>query len=79
MITLVSMTLTGTRVMSLRVRVGMAVDAMWLVATRLSHIFECNQRIFLHITVKIALDFASCNCVLSWYNIISLLHLNACD
>ena len=47
--------------------------------SRQSHTFLCNSRIIVHITVKIALSFASCNFLTVTGTIILELHSNVCD
>ena len=41
-----------------------------------SHTFSCNSRIIVHVTVKIALSFASCNFLTVTGTIILELHSN---
>ena len=47
--------------------------------TMRSHTFSCNSRIIVHVTIKIALGFASCNYLTVTGTIILELHSNVCD
>ena len=47
--------------------------------SRQSHASSCNSRIIVHVTVKTALGFASCNYLTVTGTIILKLHSNVCD